>query len=125
MAGVIYRTSRGLYELNGETGNAQFPGDLRILGNLTVDGDEAGGEIASIAALRAVTSATTYTDGDILWVAAYYVDGLTGGGAHMVMFRGKKRIAVPNPHGGDIDWTLTKRILKQAGIDPKDWDALG
>ena len=52
-------------------------------------------------------------------------DGLTGGGAHMVMFRGKKRIAVPNPHGGDIDWTLTKRILKQAGIDPKDWDALG
>ncbi len=33
-------------------------------------------------------------------------------------------IPIPNPHGGDIDWSLTKRILQQAGIDPNEWDNL-
>lgn len=33
-------------------------------------------------------------------------------------------LPIPNPHGGDIDWSLTKRILKQANIDPTDWDKL-
>lgn len=33
-----------------------------------------------------------------------------------------RRVTIPNPHGGDIDWSLTKRILQQAGIDPQDWD---
>ncbi len=35
-----------------------------------------------------------------------------------------RRIPIPNPHGGDIDWSLTKRILKLAGIDPKEWETL-
>mgnify|MGYP007089522317 CR=1 FL=1 len=26
--------------------------------------------------------------------------------------------------GGDIDWSLTKRILQQASIDPNEWDKL-
>ncbi len=51
--------------------------------------------------------------------------GPEGGGPHMTMHRGKQSVTVPNPHGGDIDWTLTKRILKKAGISPKVWDALG
>jgi len=33
-------------------------------------------------------------------------------------------ISIPNPHSGDIDWSLTKRILKQADIDPDEWDKL-
>jgi len=33
-------------------------------------------------------------------------------------------IPIPNPHGGDIDCSLTKRILQQASIDPKEWDKL-
>lgn len=35
-----------------------------------------------------------------------------------------KPIPIPNPHRGDLDWSLTKRILKQAGIDPEEWDKL-
>ena len=45
-------------------------------------------------------------------------------GPHMGMLRDNQRIAIPNPHGGDIDWSLTKRILKQAGIDQTDWEKL-
>jgi hypothetical protein len=42
-----------------------------------------------------------------------------------VMRRGEFSLPIPNPHGKDIDWTLTKRILKQAQIDPDDWDRTG
>ena len=42
---------------------------------------------------------------------------------HMVNAEGRP-IPLPNPHKGDIDWSLTKRILKQAGISKKDWDKL-
>jgi predicted RNA binding protein YcfA (HicA-like mRNA interferase family) len=51
-------------------------------------------------------------------------DGPHGGGPHMTMSKSGRRISVPNPHRGDIDWSLTKRALKKAGIDPQDWDAL-
>lgn len=34
------------------------------------------------------------------------------------------RVTIPNPHGSDLDWTLVKRVLQQAGIDPADWDRL-
>lgn len=44
-------------------------------------------------------------------------------GKHMGMVRHDgRRVIIPNPHGGDIDWSLMKRILQQAGIDPQDWD---
>jgi hypothetical protein len=43
----------------------------------------------------------------------------------MAMFKAGCRLSIPNPHGADIDWTLTKRILKKARIDPADWDKLG
>jgi hypothetical protein len=44
------------------------------------------------------------------------------GKRHEAMRRGVHTVPIPNPHGKDIDWTLVKRILKQAQIDPKDWD---
>ena len=53
-------------------------------------------------------------------------DGPFGGGKHMNMVNSNGRpIPIPNPHGGEIDWSLTKRILKQASIDTTDWDNLG
>ena len=30
---------------------------------------------------------------------------------------------IPNPHGSDIDWSLTKRIIEQAGISKEEWEA--
>jgi len=39
----------------------------------------------------------------------------------MVMVQGNRRLTIPNPHRGDIDWSLTKRILQQASIDAEDW----
>ncbi len=34
------------------------------------------------------------------------------------------KVPIPNPHRSDIDWSLAKRILAQAGIDPDDWTRL-
>ncbi|MGA2867275.1 MAG: type II toxin-antitoxin system HicA family toxin [Verrucomicrobiota bacterium] len=47
------------------------------------------------------------------------------GKRHELMRRGQHTVPVPNPHGKDIDWTLVKRILKQAQIDPRQWDEVG
>jgi predicted RNA binding protein YcfA (HicA-like mRNA interferase family) len=52
-------------------------------------------------------------------------DGPYPGGSHMVMMNGSRRITIPNPHRGDIDWSLTKQILAQAGISRDEWEALG
>jgi hypothetical protein len=38
------------------------------------------------------------------------------------MRRGQLTVPIPNPHAGDIDWSLTKRILQQAGISAEDWE---
>ena len=39
------------------------------------------------------------------------------------MIKGKKKIRIPNPHGsGDIDVSLLKEILRQAGISDEEWD---
>ena len=43
------------------------------------------------------------------------------GKRHEVMRKGQHTVPIPNPHRADVDWTLTKRILKQAAIDPKQW----
>ena len=54
--------------------------------------------------------------------------GWTGpfpGGKHMTMLKEERSIHIPNPHGQDIDWSLMKRILKQADIDPAEWERLG
>jgi hypothetical protein len=40
------------------------------------------------------------------------------------MVRGDNRLTIPNPHHGDIHWSLTKRIIQQAGISVQAWDSL-
>jgi predicted RNA binding protein YcfA (HicA-like mRNA interferase family) len=52
--------------------------------------------------------------------------GFTGpicGGAHQFMKMGELKVRIPNPHkGGNVDWSLVKEILRQAGIKTVDWD---
>jgi hypothetical protein len=38
--------------------------------------------------------------------------------------RGATRLTIPNPHQGDIGRELLIRLLRQAGIDRKEWEAL-
>jgi hypothetical protein len=40
------------------------------------------------------------------------------------MRKGTHTVPIPNPHGSDLDWTLVKRILNQAGIDSDEWERL-
>ncbi len=54
--------------------------------------------------------------------------GWTGpypGGRHPTMIKSNTRLTIPNPHRGDIDWSLMKRVLKKAEISPKEWEKLG
>jgi hypothetical protein len=47
------------------------------------------------------------------------------GGSHQYVYTPTgKKVAIPNPHAGDYDWSLVKRLLKQLGIDPGIWDSL-
>jgi hypothetical protein len=32
------------------------------------------------------------------------------------------KVPIPNPHRGDIDWSLAKRVLAQAGVALKDYE---
>jgi len=51
--------------------------------------------------------------------------GPFSGGRHQFMIKGKKKIRIPNPHGsGDIDISLVREILRQAGIRKEEWDEL-
>jgi len=45
-------------------------------------------------------------------------------GKHPFMVRAGIRLTIPNPHAGDIDWSLTKRILQQAQITREQWDTV-
>lgn len=51
-------------------------------------------------------------------------DGPFQKGKHPFMVRDGVRLTIPNPHVGDVDWSLTKRILQQAGISVEQWDAV-
>jgi predicted RNA binding protein YcfA (HicA-like mRNA interferase family) len=48
--------------------------------------------------------------------------GPFSGGKHQFMTKGHHKIRIPNPHLGDIDVSLLKEILRQAGISPEKWD---
>ena len=48
--------------------------------------------------------------------------GPAPGSRHETMFKGHLKLTIPNPHQSDIDWSLTKRILQQAGITANEWD---
>ncbi len=40
------------------------------------------------------------------------------------MRHGARKLPIPNPHDGDIDWSLVKRLLAQFDIDPDEWERL-
>lgn len=42
-------------------------------------------------------------------------------GKHPYMIKGNLTLTIPNPHPKDISMDLLSRILKQAGINKKDW----
>lgn len=46
------------------------------------------------------------------------------GGDHQYMKGRGKNLRIPNPHADDIGRGLLVRILRQAGIDRKEWEAL-
>ena len=52
--------------------------------------------------------------------------GFTGpisAGGHQFVEKGELKVRIPNPHKGtNIDWSLVKEILRQAGIKTSDWD---
>jgi hypothetical protein len=48
--------------------------------------------------------------------------GPFSGRKHQFMIKGSQKIRIPNPHSADIGVSLIKEILRQAGIDPKDWE---
>ncbi|MBM3941612.1 MAG: type II toxin-antitoxin system HicA family toxin [SAR202 cluster bacterium] len=46
------------------------------------------------------------------------------GGGRQYMVREQVKLAVPNPHQGDIFRDLLARILRQAGISRNEWESL-
>ena len=58
-------------------------------------------------------------------IRRFRVLGFTGpfsGGKHQFMVKGRLKVRIPNPHVGDIDVSLVREIILQAGIDAKTWD---
>jgi len=51
-------------------------------------------------------------------------DGPYSGGKHEYMIRNGPPLILPNPHQGDLSKGLVARILRQAGINREDWEAL-
>jgi predicted RNA binding protein YcfA (HicA-like mRNA interferase family) len=49
-------------------------------------------------------------------------EGPFAGGKHQFIKKGTLKVRIPNPHGGDIDISLLKRILRQAGIAENEWN---
>lgn len=45
-------------------------------------------------------------------------------GKHPFLHKAGHRLTIPNPHEGDIDWSLMKRILAQAGVSRSEWENL-
>ncbi len=50
--------------------------------------------------------------------------GPYSGGKHEFMEKGDLRLAIPNPHRGDIGVRLISIILKQISLSSRDFDAL-
>jgi predicted RNA binding protein YcfA (HicA-like mRNA interferase family) len=51
-------------------------------------------------------------------------EGPYSGGKHQFMVSGDITIRLPNPHKGDVGIELLARILRQAGINRDEWEAL-
>jgi len=53
---------------------------------------------------------------------AFGFGGPLSGGKHQFMVKGALKVRIPNPHQSDIEISLLREILKQAGISVEDWD---
>jgi predicted RNA binding protein YcfA (HicA-like mRNA interferase family) len=51
-------------------------------------------------------------------------EGPFSGGKHQFMVKNSITIRVPNPHQKDIGKELLSKILRQSGIDKKEWEKL-
>ncbi len=51
-------------------------------------------------------------------------EGPYSGGSHQIMIKGPVRLILPNPHRSDIGKELLTRVLRQAGIDRREWEKL-
>jgi predicted RNA binding protein YcfA (HicA-like mRNA interferase family) len=51
-------------------------------------------------------------------------DGPYTGGKHAFMVKEGLTLTIPNPHQGDIGRDLLVRILRQAGLSRKQWEAI-
>lgn len=51
-------------------------------------------------------------------------EGPYSGGKHQYMVKGQHKLALPNPHIGDISVSLLNKILRQAGIERTEWEQL-
>jgi len=60
----------------------------------------------------------------IRYLRALGFEGPYAGGKHQYMVRGELKLALPNPHHGNISVDLLVRILKQAGIEREQWEQL-
>jgi len=49
-------------------------------------------------------------------------EGPYPGGKHQWMRKDRIRIIVPNPHAGDVDPALIRRILQRVGISTEHWN---
>ncbi|MBU2036728.1 type II toxin-antitoxin system HicA family toxin [Patescibacteria group bacterium] len=49
-------------------------------------------------------------------------EGPHSGGRHLFMEKGVLKVHIPSKHTGDISAGLVSEILRQAGIDKKEWD---
>ncbi len=50
-------------------------------------------------------------------------EGPYSGGKHQFMKKGDLKVRIPNPHQGDIDVSLLKRVLHQAEITEEKWNS--
>ncbi len=50
--------------------------------------------------------------------------GPYAGGKHEFMQRGDVSLSIPNPHGSEIGPKLLGRVLRQAGIERRQWEEL-
>jgi len=36
-----------------------------------------------------------------------------------------RKVAIPNPHKGDLDWSLVSKLLPRLEITPEQWEEIG
>lgn len=49
-------------------------------------------------------------------------DGPFPGGRHDFMVRGRLKLFLPNPHGGELSTGLVTRLLREAGVSEEEWE---